>query len=259
MSGTHTTLPGPLFYVGIFVSLLGAGFFLWLTLKSRQHFPPFTSVLLCFTCLCGSAVPIALLQILFPWLSSAIGTLAPLLLVATCGFVGSVRLSRARYREEVQALGLLLVAVVVLGLSVILLLQFFPLVGPRDAFAFGTAGFLVGAVGIIPHRYLRRFLVRFFTRHLPQPAKPSPFGPTGRWALFCALLALSGLVVLWRTGHLGLLNPCLPGAGAIFAWILLLDAFTCWLTISRPLPAYYMGAATVSAPPPDDESGESGA
>ena len=262
MPGTNTAFTGPLFYgIDILVSLLVTGAFLWPTLKSRRNFPPFTSVLLSVTCLCGSAAPIALLQILFPPLSSALDTLTPLLMFAICGLVGTVRLSRARYREEVQSLGLLLVGVVILGLSVILLLQFFPLVGARDALAFGTAGMLVGAVVIIAHRYLHRYQVRFFTRHLPpppQPAKRSFPGSTMRLAVFCTLLALGGLVVLWRAGHLGLLIPSLPGVGAVFAWILLLDAFTCWLTISRPLPAYYVNAAqgAVTAHPLDGENSQ---
>lgn len=262
MPGTQNTFTGHfLFFYGaeILVSLLITGGLLWLTRRIGKRFPPFASVLLAITCLCASALPLALLQIFFPSLDPLLARLTPLLMVATCGLIGTVRFARARYREEVQSLGLLLVVVVILALSVLLGLQVFPLVGAPDVFALGTAGMLLGAIANILHPYLRGFLARLFTRHLPQrepPAQQSSFGSTLRVALSYALLGFGGLAFLWHAGRLDFFVCSLPGAGALCAWILLLDAFVCWLTIPRPLPAYWLTAAEAApaAHSSDDES-----
>lgn len=251
MPGTQNTFTGPLFYgTEILVSVLVTGFFLWLTINVGRRFPPFTGVLLTFCCLTGSAIPIALVQIIIPPLDSLLGTLTPSLMFVSAGLIGTVRLTRARYREETQSLGFLLFGVIV-GLLVILLVQVLPHIGYRDALAFGTAGTLVWAIGIIPHWFLRDTLLRYFTRHA-QPATPLPFGRALLAAVGCALLALCGLTILWRDGHLGLLIPSLPNVGALCAWLLVMDAYTSWVRVARPLPAYPVTAAqgTSAVTPP---------
>lgn len=254
MPEPHPSFTGPLLSLfNLLVSALAAGGLLWLTQRVNRRFQPFTSALISLACLFASAVPISLAQLIFPRLSPALATLTPLLMVATGALVGTVRFARARYSEEVQSQGLLLV-VLTLVLSLLLLLDLLPLLGPRDAFALGTAGALIGALTIIPHRYLRSVMGRCFTRHLAQPAKQRPIGPSLRAALSCALLGIGGLAFLWHAGHLGFLIHALPGAGAISAWMLVADAFACWLTIPRPLPAYVLTGAASAAHPLDDES-----
>lgn len=236
MPGTQT-LTGPLLYtITMLASMLVAGGFLWLTIKVKKRFPPFTGVMLCFTCLTGSVIPIALLQLLIPRLDSVLDTLTPLLMFAVCGITGVVRLTRARYREETQSVGLLLI-VVILALLAILLVLVFPLLGYREAVAFSTAGALTGAIAIIPYWYLRRYVVSRLTQP-PLPVSSLAFGRVKRLAVTCALLGLVGLVVQWRAHHLGLLIPSLPSVSALSAWFLIMDAFACWVTIARPLPAY---------------------
>ncbi len=247
-------MPGSLLpLINLLLSALAAGGFLWLTQRAHREFQPFTSALLSLTCVFASAVPISLAQMLFPRLSPALGTLTPLLMVATGAIVGTVRFARARYREEVQSQGLLLV-VLMLALSVLLLLDSLPLLDPRDAFALGTAGVLIGAFATVLYRYLRSAMEQRFTRHLAQPAQQRPIGPTLRAALALALLGIAGLAFLWHAGHLAFLIPALPGAGAFNAWLLAMDVYARWLTIPRPLPAYWGRGTTSAAQPLDDES-----
>lgn len=110
MPGTQTFTGPFLSTINMLTSMLVAGGFLWLTINVRKRFPPFTGVMLCFTCLTGSVIPIALLQLLIPGLDSVLDTLTPLLMFAACGITGAVRLTRARYCEETQSVGLLLIS-----------------------------------------------------------------------------------------------------------------------------------------------------
>lgn len=128
----------------------------------------------------------------------------------------------------------------ILALLVILLVLILPMVGYRDACAFYTAGALTGAIAVIPYRYLRRYLLGRLTRFLPSSPLPMSrlsFGRARRLAMTCALLGLVGLAVLARTDQLGLLIPSLPGVSVACAWLLIMDAFACWVTVARPLPA----------------------
>src|SRR5438067_139586 len=135
MPGLHPSSTGQLLpLITLLLSVLAAGGFFWLTLRVYRGFRPFTSALISLTCLVASAVPISLAQMLFPRLSPALGTLTPLLMVASGALAGTVRFARARYSEEVQSQGLLLVALM-LVLSLLLLLDLLPLLDPRDAFA----------------------------------------------------------------------------------------------------------------------------
>jgi hypothetical protein len=264
MVATHLSFPGigPIPYgMDLLAGIVMTGCSLWVTIIMGKRFQPFSSTLLCLTCLFGSSVPIALLQFLFPPVGALLGTLAPLLMFTTGGLVGLVCLIRARYRQEMQALTLLLF-VFILGLLVLLLLQVLPLLGARDGVALCTAGLLIGAIAAIPHWHLRKALVSRLARHLPaslpHPQSPSTFGQALRMAGICAASALGGLAILWRVGLLGLLVPSLPGAGALFAWLLLMDTFGCCFRSLPPLPAYSRIATRVIvlAHPFDGESSE---